>query len=116
CYAAFFGFLMGLSMMIGNTGGLPLSSYFLYRRLGMVTFVATGVSVIMILYYSLIPLQLFVWGNLSWAGIVLNFMALPFILLCGYLGNRVIKVLPDKAFNNLIMALVVLSSIFMLIS
>lgn len=115
-YAPFFGFLMGFSTMIGNAAGPALSIYLLSRRMDKFTFVATGAWFIMILNYTKIPLQVFVWDNLSWAGIVLNFMALPFILLGGYLGIRVIKVLPDKAFKNLIMALVVLSSIFMLIS
>lgn len=115
-YAPFFGFLMGFSTMIGNAAGPALSIYLLSRRLDKFTFVATGAWFIMILNYTKIPLQAFVWDNLTWAGIVLNLLALPFILLGGYVGIRLVKVLPEKSFKNLIMVLVVLSSIFMLLS
>lgn len=115
-YAPFFGFLMGFSTMIGNAAGPALSIYLLSRRMDKFTFVATGAWFIMILNYTKIPLQAFVWQNLTWAGIALNFLALPFILLGGYLGIRIVKVLPEKSFKNLIMFLVVLSSIFMLLS
>src|SRR5690606_12102145 len=115
-YAPLFGFLMGFSTMIGNAAGPALSIYLLSRRMDKFTLVLTVAWFIIILNYTKIPLQFFVWDNLSWAVIVLNFMALPFILLSEYLSIRVIKVLPDKAFKNLIMELVVLSSIFMLIS
>lgn len=115
-YAPFFGFLMGFSTMIGNAAGPALSIYLLSRRLDKFTFVATGAWFIMILNYTKIPLQAFVWDNLTWAGSVLNLLALPFILLGGYVGIRLVKVLPEKSFKNLIMVLVVLSSIFMLLS
>lgn len=115
-YAPFFGFLMGFSTMIGNAAGPALSIYLLSRRLDKFTFVATGAWFIMILNYTKIPLQIFVWDNLTWAGIVLNLMALPFILIGGHLGIRLVDILPERTFKNLIMVLVVLSSIFMLFS
>lgn len=115
-YAPFFGFLMGFSTMIGNAAGPALSVYLLSRRLDKYTFVAVGAWFIMILNYIKIPLQSLVWHNLTWPGILLNFMALPFILLGGFLGIKLVKVLPEASFKRLIMILVVVSCLFMLVA
>ncbi|HMR19268.1 MAG TPA: sulfite exporter TauE/SafE family protein [Sphingobacterium sp.] len=114
-YAPFFGFLMGFSTMIGNAAGPALSVYLLSRRLDKYTFVATGAWFIMILNYIKIPLQSFVWHNLTWSGILLNLMALPFILLGGYMGIQLVKILPEASFKKLIMILVVVSCLFMVV-
>src|SRR5690606_39283492 len=62
-YVPFFGFLMGFSTMIGNAAGPALSIYLLSRRMDKFTFVATGAWFIMILNYTKIPLQFFVWDS-----------------------------------------------------
>jgi uncharacterized membrane protein YfcA len=79
------------------------------------TFVATGAWFIMILNYIKIPLQSLVWDNLTLPGIILNIMALPFILLGGFIGIKLVKVLPEESFKKLIMVLVVATCIFMLV-
>ncbi|MGY5254680.1 sulfite exporter TauE/SafE family protein [Sphingobacterium spiritivorum] len=114
-YAPLFGFIAGFSTMIGNAAGPALSVYLLSRKLPKYAFVATGAWFIMILNYTKIPLQLFVWHNLSWAGIILNVFAIPFILLGGYLGIRIIKVIPEKQFRILVMALVAVSALLLII-
>lgn len=115
-YAPCFGFLMGFSTMIGNAAGPALSVYLLSRRLDKYTFVAVGAWFIMILNYIKIPLQSLVWHNLTWPGILLNLMALPFILFGGLLGIKLVKVLPEASFKRLIMILVVVSCLFMLLT
>jgi uncharacterized membrane protein YfcA len=114
-YAPFFGLLMGFSTMIGNAAGPALSVYLLSRRMDKFTFVATGAWFIMILNYIKIPLQSLVWDNLTLPGIILNIMALPFILLGGFIGIKLVKVLPGESFKKLIMVLVVATCIFMLV-
>ncbi|GHE23288.1 sulfite exporter TauE/SafE family protein [Sphingobacterium griseoflavum] len=113
-YSPIFGFILGFSTMIGNAAGPALSVYMLSKRLDKITFAATSAWFIMILNLSKIPLQAFVWHNLSWNGFILNLLALPFILLGGLIGIRIVHLLPEKQFRLLIMILVVFSAILLI--
>src|SRR5690606_41897650 len=66
---------------------------------------------IMILNYIKIPLQIFIWDNVTWSGLLLNLMAIPFIVLGGVTGIKVIKRLPEQNFKRIIQLLVIISSI-----
>lgn len=114
-YSPVFGFIMGFSTMIGNAAGPALSVYMLSKKLDKITFTATAAWFIMILNFTKIPLQLFVWDNLTYAGLILNVMALPFILLGGFLGIKILKIMPEKRFRQVIMALVVVSALFLIL-
>ncbi|NGF55788.1 sulfite exporter TauE/SafE family protein [Parapedobacter sp. SGR-10] len=112
-YSPVFGFIMGFSTMIGNAAGPALSVYLLSRKMDKFTFVATGAWFIMILNYVKIPLQIFVWHNVTWAGLLLNLMAIPFIILGGITGIKLLKKLPERRFKRIIQILVIISSVLM---
>ncbi|ADQ16971.1 sulfite exporter TauE/SafE family protein [Leadbetterella byssophila] len=114
-YSPLFGLIMGFSTMVGNAAGPALSVYMLSKKLDKVTFTATSAWFIMILNFTKIPLQALVWKNLTWEGIWLNIMGLPFILLGGFLGIKLLKILPEKEYRQLILALVVISSLFLML-
>ncbi|HLS96410.1 hypothetical protein BC792_1276 [Sphingobacterium allocomposti] len=114
-YAPIFGLILGFSTMIGNAAGPALSVYMLSKRLPKISFAATSAWFIMILNLTKIPLQGLVWNNLSWAGLYLNLIALPFILVGGIIGIKIIKVLPEKGFRILIMILVLLSALLLIL-
>ncbi len=114
-YSPVFGFILGFSTMIGNAAGPALSVYMLSKRLNKISFAATSAWFIMLLNFTKIPLQAFVWHNLTWAGLYLNLFAIPFILLGGYIGIRIVKILPEKKFRMLIMTLVVISAILLIV-
>lgn len=114
-YSPFFGFLMGFSTMIGNAAGPALSVYMLSLRLDKISFTATAAWFIMILNFTKIPLQLFVWHNLTWKGLLINFLAIPFILLGSYVGILILKKLPEDKFVDLVMFLVVVSGLMLMV-
>lgn len=114
-YSPFFGFILGFSTMIGNAAGPALSVYMLSKRLDKISFAATSAWFIMILNFTKIPLQVFVWHNLTWSGFYLNLLAIPFILLGGFIGIKIVKMLPERDFRVLIIALVVISAILLMI-
>jgi len=109
-YSPFFGLILGFSTMIGNAAGPALSVYMLSKRLDKITFAATSAWFIMILNFTKIPLQAFVWQNLSWNGFFLNLLALPFIFIGGFIGIKLVKILPEKQFRLLILVLVIVSA------
>lgn len=114
-YSPVFGFILGVSTMIGNAAGPALSVYMLSRRLDKISFAATSAWFIMLLNFTKIPLQAFVWHNLTWAGFYLNLLAIPFILFGGFIGIKIIGILPEKGFRALIITLVVISAILLMI-
>lgn len=114
-YSPIFGFILGFSTMIGNAAGPALSVYMLSKRLSKISFAATSAWFIMLLNFTKIPLQAFVWHNLTWSGIYLNLFAIPFILLGGFIGIKIIKILPEKKFRMLIITLVVISAILLIV-
>ncbi|MCL7986779.1 sulfite exporter TauE/SafE family protein [Sphingobacterium sp. lm-10] len=113
-YSPLFGFIVGFSTMIGNAAGPALSVYLLTKRMSKLTFVATAAWFIMILNYIKIPLQAFVWQNLSIAGLVINVMAIPFILLGGLIGIKLVQILKEQHFRWVIMGLVIFSSLMLI--
>ncbi len=112
-YSPVFGFIMGFSTMIGNAAGPALSVYLLSKKMDKFTFVATGAWFIMILNYIKIPLQIFVWHNVTWTGLLLNLIAIPFIILGGITGIKLLKKLPERRFKRIIQILVIISSALM---
>lgn len=115
-YSPLFGFVLGISTMIGNAAGPALSVYMLSKNLDKITFAATSAWFIMILNFSKIPLQILIWDNLTWSGFYLNLLALPFVLLGGFIGIQVVKVLPEKSYKNLIKILLLLSCFVLLLT
>ncbi len=113
-FAPFFGFIVGFTTMIGNVAGPIMAVYLLAIRLPKYAFVATGAWFIMILNYLKIPLQLFVWDNITLSGFLLDLTALPFILLGGLIGIRVVDVLPERRFKALMVVLTVASTLALL--
>jgi len=114
-FAPIIGLVLGFSTMIGNAAGPILTVYLLAMRLPKFAFVATGAWFIMILNYLKIPLQVFVWDNISLSGILLDLTALPFILLGGFIGIRIVDVLPERQFKVLVIAMTAVSTLFLLI-
>lgn len=115
-YSPLFGFILGISTMIGNAAGPALSVYMLSKRLDKITFAATSAWFIMLLNFTKIPLQLFVWKNLSWSGFYLNLMAIPFILIGGMIGIKLVNILPEKSYKNVIKILLLLSCFILLLT
>jgi uncharacterized membrane protein YfcA len=113
-YAPVFGFILGFSTMVGNAAGPALSVYMLSRKMDKITFTATAAWFIMLLNFTKVPLQALVWKNLTWEGLYLNVLGLPFIILGGYVGIQVLKVLPEARFRQIVMLMVLVSSLILL--
>ena len=114
-YAPLFGWILGFSTMVGNAAGPALSVYMLSKRMDKLTFAATSAWFIFILNVVKVPLQIFVWNNLSWNGLYLNALAIPFVLIGFYSGIKIISILPEKSFRAMIQLLVIVSSILLII-
>lgn len=62
-----------------------------------------------------VPLQVFVWDNITWESFTLNLFMLPVIGIGAWLGVRIVKMFPERAFRRFIQIVTVVSVIMMLV-
>ncbi len=114
-YAPFFGLMVGFATMIGNAAGPILTVYLLSMRLPKYEFVSTAAWFIMFVNLLKVPLQVFVWDNISMEIFLLDLYTLPFLGLGALIGVRLVKVIPELLFRKLMIILTVLSTLMLLI-
>lgn len=114
-YSAIFGLLGGFTTMIGNAAGPVLSVYLLSMRKDKMEYIGINAWFFLVVNLLKVPLQIFVWDNISWSTFSLNLTMLPIIGLGAWIGIRIVKVFPEKAFHRFIQIVTILSVVMMLI-
>ncbi len=105
-----FGTAGGFSTMIGNTAGPIMNLYLLSMQLPKNVLIGTGAWFFLIINLFKIPFHVFVWETISWSSISINFMLWPVVLLGGFLGVRIVRIIPEKPFRWLIIIMTTLAS------
>ena len=114
-YSAIFGLLGGFTTMIGNAAGPVLSVYLLSMRKEKMEYIGINAWFFLVVNLLKIPLQIFVWNNITWDTFSLNLMMLPAIGIGALIGIRIVKLFPEKAFRRFIQIVTILSVAMMLI-
>lgn len=114
-YSALFGLLGGFTTMIGNAAGPVMSVYLLSMRKEKMEYIGINAWFFLVVNLLKVPLQIFVWENISWSSFSLNLLMLPIIGMGAWLGIRVVKLLPEQAFRRFILVVTILSVAMMLI-
>ncbi len=114
-YAAIFGLLGGFTTMIGNAAGPVMSVYLLSMRKEKMEYIGINAWFFLVVNPLKVPLQAFVWDNITWETIQLNLIMLPVIGIGSLIGIRIVKMLPEKAFRRFIQVVTILSVILMII-
>lgn len=114
-YSAIFGLMGGFTTMIGNAAGPVMSVYLLSMQKDKMEYVGINAWFFLVVNLLKIPLQIFVWDNISPESFTLNLLMLPIIGAGAFIGVRIVKILPEKAFRSFIIAVTVLSVILMLV-
>ena len=114
-YGAIFGLLGGFTTMIGNAAGPVMSVYLLSQRKSKLEYIGINAWFFLVVNLLKVPLQAFVWDNISWHSLRLNLMMLPVIGIGALIGIRLVRLLPEKAFRRFIQTVTVLSVIMMML-
>lgn len=114
-YAAIFGLLGGFTTMIGNAAGPVMSVYLLSMRKEKMEYIGINAWFFLIVNLLKVPLQAFVWDNITLPTFGLNVLMLPVIGIGALLGIRIIKLFPEKAFRRFVQIVTVISVILMLV-
>ena len=114
-FQAVFGVMGGFSTMIGNAAGPIMSVFLLSVRLPKNSFVGTAAWFFLIVNYLKLPLQLFVWRNITRERLLFVLPLVPFILLGAWLGVILVKNVSEKVFRILVYGLTVASTALLFI-
>lgn len=113
-YSALFGLLGGFTTMIGNAAGPVMSVYLLSMRKEKMAYIGINAWFFLVVNLLKVPLQIFVWNNITWDSFKLNLLMLPIIGLGALIGIRLVKLFPERAFRRFIQAVTILSVALML--
>ena len=114
-YAAIFGLLGGFTTMIGNAAGPVMSVYLLSMRKEKMEYIGINAWFFLVVNLLKVPLQAFVWDNITWDSLTLNLSMLPVIGIGALIGIRIVKLLPERVFRRFIQIVTVISVILMVI-
>lgn len=112
-FSALFGFGSGFSTMIGNAAGPLMAIFLLSMRLPKNKYIGTGAWFFLIINYTKIPLQIIFWKNITWQTLSFNLVLLPAIALGAFLGFKLVKVFPEKAYRIFILCTTAISAVFL---
>ena len=109
-FAASMGITGGAVTMLANAAGPIIAIYMLAMRLPKTIFVGTGAWYFLIMNCVKVPFSANL-GLISQSSLLLNLILLPGIVIGALLGLLVLKSLPEKLFNRLVVILAALSAL-----
>jgi uncharacterized membrane protein YfcA len=112
-FAALFGVAGGFSTMIGNAAGPIMSVFLLSVKLPKTSFVGTAAWFFMIINFLKLPLQYFVWHNISGKTLLFDLSMMPVVLVGAWMGILFVKKISEKNYRVLIYVLTLLSTLLL---
>ncbi len=106
----FLGVLCGFTSMIGNAAGPIFSVYLLAKGFKKYDFMGTTAWFFLINNLMKVPLQIFVWHNISTQTLILAICMIPAITVGALLGVKVLRIINDKHFRWVIIGMTAIAS------
>lgn len=113
-FAAGMGMGAGFTTMVGNLAGGLSNVYFLSMRLPKDQFIGTAAWLFFLINTFKLPFHIWSWKTINADSVVINLALLPFLVLGFFIGLRVVRVLAEERFRQLILWLTVASTILIL--
>lgn len=105
------GILSGFTSMIGNAAGPIFSVYLLAKGVDKVNFLGMTAWFFFIVNVTKLPMQVFIWHNITVQTFVMTGLMIPFIGIGAVFGAFIIKRINEKAFRYLIIGMTAIVSI-----
>ena len=113
--SALTGIAAGFATMIGNAAGPIFSVFLLAKGFKKYDFMGTAAWFFLIINLTKVPLQVFVWHNVTVKSFLTAGLMLPAIALGAFIGAIIIKKLNEKIFRYFIIILTAIAAIRLLI-
>jgi uncharacterized membrane protein YfcA len=112
-FTSFIGIAGGFATMIGNSAGPVFTLYFLSAKLSKNEFIGTSAWLYFIMNTGKLPLQAFVWKNITSGSLLLGLVSLPFIAAGIYLGIYIVKLFPEKVYRYFVIVTTLVTSVLL---
>lgn len=109
--AAIFGVAGGFSTMIGNAAGPVMGVYLLSRKLPKNEYIGTAAWFFFVVNLTKLPLQIWIWHNITLKSFLFNLTLLPAIATGAFLGIRIVRVIPEKPYRWFVIVVTVIASV-----
>lgn len=109
-----FGLLGGFTTMVANAAGPVMSMYFYAMRMPVLTFLGTSAWYFAIINLFKVPFSAGL-GLMTREVLTLDALLVPVVLIGSYLGAKVARRIPQALFENLVLALTVISALALLV-
>jgi hypothetical protein len=61
-----------------------------------------------------IPFHVLVWGTITWSSLLIDVVSIPGIAAGAFIGFRIVKWIPEKAFRYLVIAMTLFAAVRLL--
>ncbi len=102
-FAAGIGLGAGFTTMVGNLAGGLSNIYFLSMRLSKTHFIGTAAWLFLIINTFKLPFHVFYWKTVNASSIGVNLALLPFLVAGFWVGLRIVRVMAEARYRQLIM-------------
>lgn len=113
-FAGIMGFAAGFTTMIGNLAGAFSNIFFLAIRLPKDQFIGTAAWLFLIINVFKLPFHIFVWETITPETLALNLRLVPAIFIGFFIGVRLVKVIREKGYRQLILILTAIGAVMIL--
>jgi len=100
--------------MMGNTAGPIMSLYLLAMRLPKLNFIGTAAWFFFLINVFKVPFHVLSWKTISLQTLALNLAMAPALIGGLYLGIKIVKVIPEKAYRILVIVTTTAAAAFLL--
>ena len=110
------GMSAGFTSMLANAAGPIMAIYLLMMKLPKKTFIGTKAWFFLIINYVKIPLMIFGADSIDGLSLNLNLKLFPAVLIGGFLGVRLVNIIPEQKFRLMVQILVFISCLKLIFS
>jgi hypothetical protein len=114
-FSAFVGLTAGFTSMIGNAAGPVFTVYLLSRDVDKTEFMGTTTWFFFIINAAKLPLQIFLWHNITLSTLSVDVLMLPAIAAGAFAGIKVFRLLNEKLFRIIVIVMTAASAIRLLL-
>lgn len=111
-FASGMGLVAGFTTMLGNLAGAFSNLYFLALRMPKNDFIGTAAWLFLVINWFKLPLQVFVWKNITAGSLRIDLFVLPALLLGFFLGIRLVARISDDRYRRVVVVLTLAGAFF----
>ena len=105
------GILSGFASMIGNAAAPIFTLYLMALGYNKKDFIGTNALFFFIINLSKLPIQIFMWNNITWNNFLLTLVMIPFISMGAWIGYKVVKKINEKIFSYIVILMTFIGAI-----